>query len=98
MPTTLYALVKETGLENVQVVLSGVTKGGEGARVASPSNRDQDVYPPWFDRGNITSSSGHRSGVACSGGAGSRTVLRAITSLAMRRATRLLTICSAWRP
>ena len=49
--TTLYTLVKETGLENVQVVLSGVTKGGEGARVASPSNRDQDVYPPWFDRG-----------------------------------------------
>lgn len=47
--TTLYTLVKETGLENVQVVLSGVTKGGEGAKVASP--RDQDVYPPWFDRG-----------------------------------------------
>ncbi len=49
--TTLYTLVKETGLENVQVVLSGVTKGGEGPKVASPSNRDQDVYPPWFDRG-----------------------------------------------
>ena len=27
--TTLYALVKENGLENTQVVLSGVTPGGE---------------------------------------------------------------------
>ncbi len=27
--TTLYALVKETGLENTQVVLTGVTPGGE---------------------------------------------------------------------
>ncbi len=50
--TTLYTLVKETGLENVQVVLSGITKGGEGPKVASPSNRDQEAYPPWFDRGD----------------------------------------------
>jgi hypothetical protein len=27
--TTLYALVKENGLENTQVVLSGITPGGE---------------------------------------------------------------------
>jgi len=27
--TTLYALVKETGLQNTQVVLTGVTPGGE---------------------------------------------------------------------
>jgi hypothetical protein len=51
--TTLYTLVKETGLENVQVVLSGTTKGGEGPKVVSTPPRDDDgAYPPWFDRGD----------------------------------------------
>jgi len=48
--TTLFALVKETGLKNTQVVLSGTTPGGE-AQVAT-----QPAYPrygeadgaPWF--------------------------------------------------
>jgi lipoprotein-anchoring transpeptidase ErfK/SrfK len=48
---TLFTLVKETGLENTQVVLSGVTKGGEGPKVASPSGESYDAYPPWFGRG-----------------------------------------------
>jgi hypothetical protein len=51
---TLYTLVKATGLENTQVVLTGTTKGGEGPKVASP-NRDREpewMYPPWFERGD----------------------------------------------
>jgi lipoprotein-anchoring transpeptidase ErfK/SrfK len=51
--TALYALVKETGLKNTQVVLSGTTPGGE-AQVAT-----QPAYPrygeadgaPWFGPG-----------------------------------------------
>lgn len=50
--TTLYTLVKETGLENVQVVLSGTTKGGEGPKVAGPSGQSPDDYPAWFGPGN----------------------------------------------
>jgi lipoprotein-anchoring transpeptidase ErfK/SrfK len=50
---TLFTLVKATGLENTQVVLSGTTKGGEGPKVASPSpGRDGEIYPPWFERGD----------------------------------------------
>ncbi len=49
---TLFTLVKATGLENTQVVLTGTTKGGEGPKVASPSTRDGEVYPPWFERGD----------------------------------------------
>lgn len=45
---TLFQLVKATGLENTQVVLSGTTKGGEGPKVAS-QGRDPEAYPPWFD-------------------------------------------------
>jgi lipoprotein-anchoring transpeptidase ErfK/SrfK len=48
---TLYTLVKATGLENTQVVLTGTTKGGEGPKVASPSARDGEIYPPWFEPG-----------------------------------------------
>jgi hypothetical protein len=48
---TLYTLVKATGLENTQVVLTGTTKGGEGPKVASPG-RDSDMYPPWFAPGD----------------------------------------------
>jgi lipoprotein-anchoring transpeptidase ErfK/SrfK len=48
---TLYTLVKATGLENTQVVLTGETKGGEGPKVASPSARDGEMYPPWFEPG-----------------------------------------------
>lgn len=51
--TALYALVRETGLKNTQVVLSGTTPGGE-AQVAT-----QPAYPrygeadgaPWFGPG-----------------------------------------------
>ena len=47
---TLFHLVKETGLENTQVVLTGVTKGGEGPKVASPGPRQYQGYPPpWFE-------------------------------------------------
>jgi hypothetical protein len=47
---TLFTLVKTTGLENVQVVLTGTTKGGEGPKVAS-QGRDPEAYPPWFEPG-----------------------------------------------
>ena len=40
--TTLYALVKKNGLKNAQVVLTGVTPGGE-------SNVASDGYPGWFE-------------------------------------------------
>jgi lipoprotein-anchoring transpeptidase ErfK/SrfK len=43
---TLFTLVKATGLENTQVVLTGTTKGGEGPKVADRS-RDE-MYPPWL--------------------------------------------------
>ena len=46
---TLFHLVKETGLENTQVVLTGVTKGGEGPKVASPGPREYQAFPPWFE-------------------------------------------------
>jgi len=39
---TLYALVKKNGLKNTQVVLTGVTPGGE-------SNVASDRYPGWFE-------------------------------------------------
>jgi lipoprotein-anchoring transpeptidase ErfK/SrfK len=44
---TLFQLVKATGLENTRVVLTGVTKGGEGPKVASHGRR-QEAFPPWF--------------------------------------------------
>jgi lipoprotein-anchoring transpeptidase ErfK/SrfK len=47
---TLFQLVKATGLENTQVVLTGETKGGEGPKVAS-QGRDLEAYPPWFEPG-----------------------------------------------
>jgi lipoprotein-anchoring transpeptidase ErfK/SrfK len=51
---TLFKLVKATGLENTQVVLTGTTKGGEGPKVASPGPGGQyDGYPPpWFQPGD----------------------------------------------
>jgi lipoprotein-anchoring transpeptidase ErfK/SrfK len=49
---TLYTLVKATGLENTQVVLTGTTKGGEGPKVASPGREPEWMYPPWFERGD----------------------------------------------
>jgi lipoprotein-anchoring transpeptidase ErfK/SrfK len=49
---TLFTLVKATGLENTQVVLTGTTKGGEGPKVASPGGEPEWMYPPWFDRGD----------------------------------------------
>ena len=39
---TLYALVKKNGMKNTQVVLTGVTPGGE-------SNVASDGYPGWFE-------------------------------------------------
>ena len=39
---TLYALVKKNGMKNTQVVLTGVTPGGE-------SNVASDEYPGWFE-------------------------------------------------
>jgi len=46
---TLYALVETTGMENVQVVLSGTTPGGEGAEVASRGRLPMKYGYPWFD-------------------------------------------------
>jgi hypothetical protein len=48
---TLFTLVKATGMENVQVVLTGTTPGGEGPKVAS-QGRDPEAYPPWFEPGD----------------------------------------------
>ena len=50
--STLYKLVEATGLENVQVVLSGETPGGE-AKIASPGyGKMPEGYPfPWFAPG-----------------------------------------------
>lgn len=51
--TTLFELVKATGLENVQVVLNGTTPGGEGPKVASPGYGTQPNYgDPWFGGDN----------------------------------------------
>lgn len=51
---TLFYLVKDAGIENTQVVLTGVTPGGEGPAVASgtPSKqyRVPRGYNPWFER------------------------------------------------
>ena len=49
---TLFYLVKDAGLENTQVVLTGVTPGGEGPLVASgtPKYRVPRGYNPWFER------------------------------------------------
>jgi lipoprotein-anchoring transpeptidase ErfK/SrfK len=51
---TLFYLVKDAGLENTQVVLTGTTPGGEGPLVASgtPSKqyRVPRGYNPWFER------------------------------------------------
>jgi len=49
---TLFQLVKATGLENTQVVLTGTTKGGEGPKVATTGPRKPQAYPPWFEPGN----------------------------------------------
>jgi len=51
--STLFTLVKETGMENVDVVLTGETPGGEGPRVADRPAREQqlEAYPPWFAPG-----------------------------------------------
>jgi lipoprotein-anchoring transpeptidase ErfK/SrfK len=50
---TLFTLVKATGMENVGVILTGTTPGGEGPRVADrPSRQQPQAYPPWFDRGD----------------------------------------------
>ena len=49
---TLFALVEENGLANTQVVLTGVTPGGEGPKVASPGRQPRGYaygVPPWFD-------------------------------------------------
>jgi hypothetical protein len=50
---TLYALVEANGLPQTQVVLTGVTAGGEGPKVASPGRWPDYGYgvPPWFGPG-----------------------------------------------
>lgn len=51
---TLFQLVKGAGLENTQVVLTGMTPGGEGPAVASQTPQRQirppRGYNPWFER------------------------------------------------
>jgi len=50
---TLYALVEANGLPQTQVVLTGMTAGGEGPKVASPGRWPDYGYgvPPWFGPG-----------------------------------------------
>ena len=50
--STLFTLVKETGMENVDVVLTGETPGGEFPGVASRGKQPRGYaygVPPWFD-------------------------------------------------
>jgi len=46
--TTLYALVKANGLENTQVVLSGVTPGGEFKYARSQTGAGWGFFEPSF--------------------------------------------------
>jgi L,D-transpeptidase catalytic domain len=47
---TLFALVEANGLAQTQVVLTGITAGGEGPKVASTKKLPEYGYavPPWF--------------------------------------------------
>jgi lipoprotein-anchoring transpeptidase ErfK/SrfK len=51
---TLYALVGKNGLENTQVVLTGLTPGGESklASPAPPGSRYGQAGPGWFEPGD----------------------------------------------
>src|SRR5262245_22917557 len=51
--TVLYALVKDTGLKNTQVVLAGTTPGGEAQVATQPAYPRYGQYdgPPWFGLG-----------------------------------------------
>ena len=52
--STLFMLVKDTGMENVDVVLTGTTPGGEYPAVASRGKQPGGyayAVPPWFDGG-----------------------------------------------
>jgi hypothetical protein len=51
---TLYALVAKNGLKNTQVVLAGLTPGGEGkvASKAKPGSRYSHAAPRSFKPGN----------------------------------------------
>jgi hypothetical protein len=45
---TLFALVDANGLSNTQVVLTGVTPGGEAKIAKKPTNRRYGENDPWF--------------------------------------------------
>jgi len=45
---TLFNLVKANGLEHTEVILTGMTPGGERAYVASPQQRDEYWLPPGY--------------------------------------------------
>jgi len=45
---TLFNLVKANGLEQTEVILTGMTPGGEKAYVASPQQRDDYWIPPGY--------------------------------------------------
>ena len=49
---TLYSLVGKNGLKNTQVVLTGVTPGGESkvASPAGPGSRYGQAGPNWYER------------------------------------------------
>jgi lipoprotein-anchoring transpeptidase ErfK/SrfK len=49
--TTLFTLVKEKGLKNTQVVLSGETPGGEYKVADQPKGQQYGDVPPWFAPG-----------------------------------------------
>ena len=48
---TFYKLVKTSGLKNTQVVLTGVTPGGE-YKITKPQRREQ-IYPGYYDRNGV---------------------------------------------
>jgi len=48
---TFFNLVKESGLKNTQVVLAGVTPGGE-YKITEPRRREQ-IYPGYYDRNGV---------------------------------------------
>ena len=49
---TLYALVKKIGLKNTEVVLTGVTPGGEYKVVRAAGPRYGQTGPSWYDSDN----------------------------------------------
>ena len=84
---TLYALVEANGLPQTQVVLTGVTAGGEGPKVASPGRWPEvtaTAFRPGSDRATAIRR-GKRRSAAYSEGGSTLTDRKAITRPARDR-------------